>query len=187
LKPVEFLSLDERTESLGAVACEHTTLIGDAGKQDAVGTGEKDIIPADLALVSIGYQGEPLPGTEQWFDSRKGVLQHEGGLVALPDGRLGGLFTAGWLKRGPSGIIGTNIPDAKETAASIVSVIERQPPKGGGDSVLTSHLHDRQVTVVTWEGYRRIVRKETELKRHANQPREKIVSVRDMLAAAVAS
>jgi NADPH-dependent glutamate synthase beta subunit-like oxidoreductase len=186
-RPVEFEPLEDKPGSLGAVVCELTTLVGDAEHQDAVGTGVKHKIPASLALVSIGYHGEPLPGTEQWFNSSKGVLQHQGSLVASPEDRLGGLFTAGWLKRGPSGIIGTNIPDAKETAASIVSVVEHQSPKESDDSLLTSLLHDRQVKVVTWEGYRRIAQKETEMKRHANQPREKIASVRDMLAAALAS
>jgi NADPH-dependent glutamate synthase beta subunit-like oxidoreductase len=63
--------------------------------------------------VSIGYKGVPLTGLEQWYDDRKGIITNKGGKIDGASSSLGGLYVSGWLKRGPRGIIGTNIMDAK--------------------------------------------------------------------------
>jgi NADPH-dependent glutamate synthase beta subunit-like oxidoreductase len=63
--------------------------------------------------VSIGYKGVAIEGSEPWFDESRGVMKNQHGLVdaANSDMNMGGLYVSGWLKRGPSGIIGTNIGD----------------------------------------------------------------------------
>lgn len=168
--------------------CERTRLEGPAGQQKAVGTNEFESIPAQLALVSIGYRGIALPGTEQWFDDRAGIIKNEHGRVDASTPELGGLYAAGWVKRGPSGIIGTNIPDAKDTVTTILSDVESDsPPQRDDPDQLGSLLKQRGVRVVGWDGYQRLERKELERKRHENQPREKLVTLEEQLESALES
>jgi ferredoxin--NADP+ reductase len=83
-------------------------------------TGESDLIEAQLVFRSIGYRATPVPGLP--FDNRRGTLPNDGGRVINPDtGRLiPGVYAAGWIKRGPSGVIGTNKKCANETVALLL-------------------------------------------------------------------
>jgi adrenodoxin-NADP+ reductase len=185
LSPKEFLPCESESSSMvGAVVCERTRLEGEPGHQRAVGTGQLETIPADLVLISIGYKGTPLPGLEPWFDDQRGVVIHQGGKVE------NGLYVSGWLKRGPSGIIGTNIMDAKDTVVSIVRDIEANNVTIIGKPEATENLLDllekRNVPVVHWMNFEKINAKETSVdhKRTEQQPREKIVNVKEMLEVA---
>eukprot|EP00977_Amphora_coffeiformis_P018177 scaffold6271_cov171-Amphora_coffeaeformis.AAC.3 len=174
MNPIGFEPHPENPTSLGAVLCERTRLEGEPGQQSAVGTGEFESIPADLALVSIGYKGLAIPGVEGWFDEARGVMKHENGKVDGVTSTLGGLYTVGWMKRGPTGIIGSNITDAKDTVATIVQDAETdfvEEKSGDVESILSG------CAVVTWEGYRRIEAAEASQKRSEDQPREKIVEL----------
>jgi adrenodoxin-NADP+ reductase len=183
LNPVRFEPDPENPSKLGSVVCERTRLIGEPGSQGAVGTGEEEAIPAQLALVSIGYKGVAIEGTEPWFDESRGILKNTHGLVESPVGTLGAVYTAGWLKRGPSGIIGTNIPDAKDTVATILHDMAGLTPKSNSSPPLRDLLEARGVQYVDWESYRRIDAAETnsERKRHPGQPREKITRLEELL------
>jgi adrenodoxin-NADP+ reductase len=175
LNPQEFEASDDTPTALGSVSCERTKLEGDAGEQKAVGTGEYESVPADLALVSIGYKGVALPGVETWFDTSRGTMVHEHGRVEGASGTNGGLYAVGWLKRGPTGIIGTNITDAKDTVATIVQDAETDfalEKSGDIESLLSASQ------VVDWAGYQRIEAVEASEKRSAAQPREKIVDLK---------
>lgn len=185
LSPVEFEPDETDPAKLGSVVCERTKLEGGPGQQKAVGTGELHRFPAQLALVSIGYKGVLLPGLEQWFDEGRGVLLNRNGRVDPPTADLGGLYAAGWIKRGPSGIIGTNIPDAKDTVATIVSDLDGYDRAREGS--IGELLDLRNVTVVDWDGYRRIDEREKTDKRSELQPREKITSVKLQLDIASSS
>jgi NADPH-dependent glutamate synthase beta subunit-like oxidoreductase len=139
------------------------------------------------ALISIGYKGNALPGLEEagLFDSRRGVVVNVHGKVDDAKNGLGGLYASGWLKRGPSGIIGTNIADAKDTVASIKKDLDHQAIKEGNRS-LQSLLAERGVKVVDWSSYELIDAAETDAKRKRSehQPREKIPNIDEMLRAA---
>lgn len=187
LNPTSFESMVSNGNSLGALVCERTRLEGDAGRQKCVGTGTFVKIPASLALVSIGYKSQAIRDIEQWFDAESGVLKNEGGRVEYRTAEKGGLYTSGWLKRGPSGIIGTNIRDANETVATIMEDLKLNRaamslPKGNHDGLLAL-LKERNVKVVDWEGYRRIEKAEYARRRSEHQPREKIVSFEEQLDA----
>jgi NADPH-dependent glutamate synthase beta subunit-like oxidoreductase len=160
-------------------------LDGGPGTQRARGTGDYEVLPANLALVSIGYKGTALGGTEPWFDEERGVMRNEGGRVEAATSIAGGLYAAGWLKRGPSGIIGTNIADAKETVSTIMTDLAAQEPRRR-DIVhdLLPVLRERNVPFVDWEGYRRIEKEEYRRRRSEAQPREKIVALHDLLESA---
>jgi adrenodoxin-NADP+ reductase len=219
LSPCRFEPSSHESSSLGAVVCERTRLEGVAGAQRAVGTGEFESIPARLALVSIGYKGVAIPDMDAtngegdddndknagFFDSKHGVARHVNGRIqgpitinsegpSSPSLLLGGLYASGWFKRGPTGIIGTNIPDAKDTVATILQdltnttfpvVWARKQHDNNEDEDLKSLLQQRNIAVVTWEGYQRIVEKENTEKRTAAQPREKITSLQVQIKTAL--
>ena len=140
------------------------------------------------ALISIGYKGIAIPGLEAMFDPRRGVVVNAHGKVDDSRDGMGSLFVSGWLKRGPSGIIGTNIADAKDTVASIMNDLDHQAVKET-EASLDSLLEDRQVKLVDWSSYERIDAVETDdkRKRSANQPREKIPNIDGLLQAAFVS
>lgn len=187
LNPARFEANETDSTKLGAVICERTKLEGEPGSQVAVGTGEFETIPAQLALISIGYKGVALPGIIEsgLFDSQRGVVVNTHGKVDDSKDGLGGLYVSGWLKRGPSGIIGTNIADAKDTVASITKDLEGQTIKSH-DTSLHYLLKERGVKVVDWSAYERIDATETDeaRKRSREQPREKLTSIDEMLRAA---
>ena len=175
LNPVAWEAHPDNPRALGYVRCERTRLEGPPGQQVAVGTGEYERIRADLVLVSIGYKGVAVPGAEPWFDETRGTMIHQQGKVDGATGELGGLYTVGWLKRGPTGIIGSNITDAKDTVATILQDAETEFRFDAELGDLESLL--KGCTVVDWEGYLRIEAAENSQKRTDEQPREKIVDV----------
>lgn len=137
--------------------------------------------------MSIGYKGVAIPGTEPWFEEAQGVLRNTHGKVDGVAGELGGLYTSGWLKRGPSGIIGTNIPDAKDTVATMLHDAEIiASPKEIATTSLKTLLEERGVAYVDWDAYRRIDAAEMkqEHKRNSEQPREKFTTTQQLLQAA---
>jgi len=198
MSPVSLVPKDSNSDRVGNVICERTKLEGEAFNQKAVGTGETESFPADLVLVSIGYKGMPLEGMEesQMFDQSKGVVVNEHGKVFGADN----LFVTGWIKRGPTGIIGTNIMDSKDTANSIMSFLDlknnnAQPQSSSsedeseslfGRNGLEEFLKSNNVEFVNWEQYLRIESSEKEPSRlrSGDHPREKFLSVEDMLIAA---
>jgi NADPH-dependent glutamate synthase beta subunit-like oxidoreductase len=95
---------------------ERTAVDGDGR---VMGTGELTVLPADLVVRSVGYRGIPLPGLP--VDQRSGTVPNDEGRV-LRDGRVSpGEYVAGWIKRGPSGVVGTNKHDARETVAGLLA------------------------------------------------------------------
>jgi len=190
MNPVEFLPSEKDPALVGSVVCERTRLEGEPGKQVAVGTGKFETIPANLALLSIGYKGLCLPGLEDSFDERRGTIDNNHGKVS---GEESGLYCSGWIKRGPSGIIGTNIQDAKDTVAAIVADLEAgvltkdnvsNVSSLRGTLGLDALLRERSTRVVDWASYAKIdaVEKEPSRLRTEEQPREKITNIQDMLS-----
>ncbi|MDK3257188.1 NADP oxidoreductase [Blastococcus capsensis] len=111
-RPVRLLGTDRVT----GVEVERTAVDGDGR---AIGTGEFEVLPADLVVRSVGYRGSPLPGLP--VDERSGTVPNEEGRV-LREGRPSpGEYVAGWIKRGPSGVVGHNKHDARETVAALLA------------------------------------------------------------------
>src|SRR5207249_6135797 len=103
---------DERVEAVEIVRNE---LVEENGRIVARPTGETETIPCGLVLRSVGYQGVALPGVP--FDDRRGVIPNTGGRVEGAERT----YAAGWIKRGPSGVIGTNKKDAIETVELLLA------------------------------------------------------------------
>ncbi|MFI9583394.1 FAD-dependent oxidoreductase [Streptomyces sp. NPDC052236] len=112
LRPVELLERDGR---VAAVRFERTAPDGAGGVR---GTGRYEEIEAQLVLRAVGYRGVPLAGLP--FDADRGTVPHAGGRVLRDGAPSPGEYVAGWIKRGPTGVIGTNRPCAKETVASLL-------------------------------------------------------------------
>jgi ferredoxin/flavodoxin---NADP+ reductase len=112
LRPVEI----HGPERVTGLTLERTGL-DESGK--FTGTGSTETLDAQLVLRSVGYQSVPLPGVP--FDERSCVVPNDGGRVTGPDGApLPGEYVSGWLKRGPSGVIGTNKSDAAQTVRALL-------------------------------------------------------------------
>ena len=126
LKPVEILG----TERVSGITLERTAIDSDGA---FTGTGQYETLDVQLVLRSVGYQSVPLPGVP--FDERASVVPNELGRVLGPDGSpLPGEYVAGWLKRGPTGVIGTNKSDAAETVRCLLEDLAGGP--GDGDMPL---------------------------------------------------
>jgi ferredoxin--NADP+ reductase len=138
-----------------------------------------ETIEAGLVLRSVGYQAVPLPGVP--FDERAFVLPNERGRVV--DAR--GVYTVGWIKRGPTGILGTNKRDAEETIACLAEDLrDGVLSEPEASEPIDALLAERNVGVVTVEGWRAIDGRELEAGRSADRPRVKLASRDELLAAA---
>ncbi|MEU9444262.1 FAD-dependent oxidoreductase [Streptomyces sp. NPDC048304] len=154
LRPVELLAEAGR---VGAVRFERTAPDGRGG---VTGTGRFEEVPAQLVLRSVGYRGVPLDGLP--FDAPSGTVPNTAGRVVRDGVPSPGEYVAGWIKRGPTGVIGTNRPCAKETAASLLAdapaLMRRHVPE---DPVAT--LRAAGIEPVPWVGWLAIERAEAEL------------------------
>jgi ferredoxin--NADP+ reductase len=143
-------------------------------------------IECGLVLRSVGYRAVPLPDVP--FDERHFVLPNERGRVRAPDGEpLPGVYAVGWIKRGPTGILGTNKRDAEETVSCLVADLgaEALPePQDPGRDQIDALLAERNSDVVTVEGWRAIDGHELERGRGELRPRVKLASRDELLASA---
>ena len=122
------------------------------------------------------------------FDERSFVLPNERGRVHTPDGEpLPGVYAVGWIKRGPTGILGTNKRDAEETVRCLLEDLRAgglpPPPKPGRERI-DALLAERRPDLVTVEGWRAIAAHELERGRAERRPRVKLASRDELLAAA---
>jgi ferredoxin--NADP+ reductase len=117
--PVEILGEGENGPVTGVRVAVNRLEKDADGRVRAVPTGEEEVIECGLVLRSIGYRGRPLAGIP--FDERRGLIRNEDGRVCEDDGApCRGEYVVGWIKRGPTGVIGTNKKDAADTVARIV-------------------------------------------------------------------
>jgi len=157
LRPVKV----EGTERVSGLTVERTRL-DENGR--LTGTGELETIPAQMVLRSVGYQSVPLPGIP--FDERTHTVPNAEGRVLGPDGApLPREYVAGWLKRGPTGVIGTNKSDAAQTVRSLLADLAGGAPDGAAPNrvPLVDVLPGRNVATVSYAGWLKVERAEAEL------------------------
>jgi ferredoxin--NADP+ reductase len=165
------------------VVLETNKLTGEPGRQKSSGTGATETVESGLLFRSVGYRGTEMPGVpfhEQW-----GIIHNEEGRVTDNGKPVPGLYTAGWIKRGPSGIIGTNKPCSIETVKNLLEdlpSLESCPKRDSGK--LLAMLADRGIKVINYEMWQKIDAAEIERGEAKGKPREKFVTVDEMLAAA---
>ena len=114
-----------------------------------VETGEEVTIDAQMVLASVGYRGLPLPDLP--FDADRGVVPNLDGRVVRDGTVVPGEYVAGWIKRGPTGIIGTNKRDARDTVRNLLTDAPTLPQAPVRDpDALPRELSERGVRVTTW-------------------------------------
>ncbi len=180
-----FLEGPARIEGAGKVErviLARNRLEGAPFNQVARETGETVTQPCGILFRSIGYKGVPISGVP--FDERKGIFPNDEGRIKNASGPVPGLYVAGWIKRGPSGIIGTNRACAVGTIASFMADLPKLEAiaKPGGQG-LRELLAERGTRAVTYAEWRRIDAAEISRGQPKGKPREKFTRVAEMLNA----
>lgn len=182
--PVEILGEGEDGPVTGVRVVRNRIEAGDDGRLRAVSTGVEEEIGCGLVLRSIGYRGQPVDDIP--FDHERGLVANDGGRVRTPDGRPSpGEYVVGWIKRGPTGVIGTNKKDAADTVAKIVADAEQgalADPGVDGESI-EAWVAERAPDAVTWAGWQAIDQHERGLGEPHGRPRVKLVRLADLVAA----
>ena len=167
------------------VRVAETAAVPDGDRVVARPTGATSDLPCGLVLTSVGYRGARIPGIP--FDDQRGVLPNETGRVLDPGSGtpLTGAYTAGWIKRGPSGVIGTNRWCAEDTVDALLEDWSAgrldDPPSGGPEfSALVAERRPEALGLTEWKA---IDAHERRAGRDEGRPRVKLVDIRDMLAA----
>lgn len=168
---------------LQSITLEAQRLSGPAFQQWAEPTGRLLQIEAGLLFRSVGYRGSALPGLP--FDEHSGTLPHLHGRL-LSDERqvLPGWYVTGWVKRGPTGIIGTNRLDSADTVARLLEDLPSLNEAKAGRAGLSALLAARRRPVIGFDGWQAIEALERQRGAERGKPAEKFVRVADMLAAA---
>jgi len=152
-------------------------------------TGEEEVIDVGLVFRAVGYRGVPLPNVP--FNDDWGVILNVKGRVVDSETHEPkvGHYTAGWIKRGPSGVIGTNKPDAKETVELMISDVANdltlRPPHPGSDEA-EEMIRQKQPDYFSYADWKHLDQLEIERGQAAGRPRLKFTRVEDMLAAKAA-
>ncbi len=152
------------------------------GSVRAVATQEREVIPCGIVFRSVGYRGVGVPGVP--FDDGAGVIANIDGRVRDGADAIPGVYCAGWIKRGPTGVIGTNKKDATETVELLLEDARAGRLAGRGDGTLDELLAARGVEVVMYGGWERIDALERARGEAEGRPRVKLTSWDELLAAA---
>jgi len=163
-----------------AVETERTMINSDGL---VVGAGGRQTLAADLVVRSVGYRGLPLSGVP--FDAGSGRVPHAEGRVIRDGGFSLGEYVTGWIKRGPTGVIGTNKSDAAETVTSLLTdvrngVLQAQGRSGRLDRLLAQ----RGIRALGMPAWHRIDAAELELGARNGRLRTTLAHRRELLAAA---
>jgi ferredoxin--NADP+ reductase len=163
--------------------CRNTLVRADDGKLRPRALGDAvETIGCGLVLRSVGYRAVPLPGVP--FDERDYVLPNDRGRVLTEDGEpLPGVYAVGWIKRGATGILGTNKRDADETAACVAEDL-RAGVLSAPPEPIDALLAERKPDLVTIDGWRAIDAQEVGRGRDEHRPRVKLASREELLTAA---
>jgi ferredoxin--NADP+ reductase len=181
--PIEILGEGDGVRSV--ILGRNALKPSESGSLRAVPTGETEEIEAGLVLRAIGYRGVALPGVP--FDERSATIPNQGGRVQSPDGVKIGEYAVGWIKRGPSGVIGTNKKDAQETVDALLEDLaagKLPTPADPDPERIEELLRLRHPALVTYEGWSEIDRHEQSLGEPHGRPRVKLTRIEHLLAVA---
>ncbi|TGZ82916.1 FAD/NAD(P)-binding domain-containing protein [Ascodesmis nigricans] len=198
--PTEFIP-DGSLSRIGSINFEKNALEEPrfAPESAARGTGEYEELPAQAVFRSIGYLSESIPGLDELdipFNARRGLVpNHNGRVLHFSSGSeehtvIPGMYTSGWVKRGPTGVIASTMMDAFETADAIVedwtsgqAFMSKggEGDKGGWDAV-RGEVKSRGIRPVNWEEWKKIDAAERERGKMLGKEREKFSQTEDMLA-----
>lgn len=191
LAPRAFIPDAKDATRLGAVEFERTIVDPHNGR--ASGTGTTEHIPASLVFRSIGYEIIPVPGVP--FDQQLNHVPHAQGRVTVDSSEgaavISGLYVAGWLKRGPSGVIAATMYDAFQTAATIAADLAPSSDAAASSSLPVTLKPTREETIawltrvqptrpVTFDDWKKIEAEERRRGEALGKPREKMTSLKEI-------
>ncbi|MBA2260470.1 MAG: FAD-dependent oxidoreductase, partial [Acidobacteria bacterium] len=185
VSPVELLG-DGSGRVTGIRLVRNRLVASETGSINAEATGEFEELEVGLVFGSVGYRGVWLRDVP--FDDSRGVVPNDKGRVLDPESKrpVAGVYVTGWIKRGPSGVIGTNKPDAVETVNAMVADLEQgshwQPAEPDARAIEALVLA-RQPLAVTYADWRSLDALECSNGQACGRPRVKFASVEEMLAA----
>ncbi len=171
--------------AVSSVKVERGELHADSrGTPRPKGTGEFEDLDVQLVFKAVGYRGVPIEGVP--FDDGWGVIPNDEGRVldARDGNRVDGQYVVGWAKRGPTGLIGTNSPDAKETVARMLEDIAGKTAAAlaaDDADAMPSLLAERGVEFVTLEDWQRLDAFERDQGQKAGKVRAKLTSIDEMM------
>ncbi|WP_431952936.1 FAD-dependent oxidoreductase [Nocardia lijiangensis] len=181
--PVEILGHDRVT---GLRIARNRLDRNESGTPNAVPTGVTEDIETGLVLRAVGYRGAPMPDLP--FDNTRAVLPNDAGRVHDPDTNIPliGVYVTGWIKRGPSGVIGTNKSCAQQTVAALLADhaagLLRAPTTSTAQ--FTAWMHERRPDLISLTGWRAIDSAERQLGQDVSKPRSKITTFTELRTAA---
>jgi ferredoxin--NADP+ reductase len=165
VSPVAILG-EDKVEGVEIVRNE---LVEENGRVVPRPTGETEVIPAGLVLRSVGYKGVALPDVP--FDERSGTIPNDRGRVEGAERT----YAAGWIKRGPSGVIGTNKKDAAETVELLLEDARAgKLTRPASEATLESLLDERDAYYVEYDGWQAIDAAERSMGEPLGRPRVKL-------------
>ena len=161
-------------------------LVAEGDQLRAKQTEGRETIDAGLLFRAVGYRGKPLPDVP--FDEQRAVIANDQGRVIGTDGtHAPGEYVVGWIKRGPSGVIGTNKKDAQETVDRLLEDFSGEPPHTPADPTPEGAerlLVTRRPDLVTYAGWEAIDRHERSLGESQGRPRVKLTQIEELVRAA---
>jgi ferredoxin--NADP+ reductase len=164
---------------------EKNELVSDGERTFPRGTGHFEDLPVDLVFRSVGYRGVPIEGLP--FHDRWGVIPNEAGRVSDASGaHLKGHYVSGWIKRGPSGVIGTNKKDGTETATCMLEDAAASAllqPESPDEQAIDTLVRARRPDLVTYEDWTKVDALELSKGEAAGRPRVKLTSRAEIMEA----
>lgn len=205
LAPTHFLAHHDQADSVSSTQFDITTLTDPFDPRSSVETtDETTVLPSSVVFRSVGYKSTPLPGFAEagiQFDERRGTVDNDGlgrvtRLVSEAKGehvarqQVPGLYCAGWLKNGPTGVIASTMQDAFTTGEAIAQdwisgaefLQSRDSKTIGGWASVKDSLPDRGQSAVAWSQWRKIDQAERDRGHRQGKLREKFTKTGDMLA-----
>ncbi len=185
VSPVELIG-DDRGAAVAMRLVKNELYQRDQGSLRSRATDQYEEIPIGLVFRSVGYRGIPLPDIP--FNEDRDVILNEKGRVLQPSRStpLRGVYTAGWIKRGPSGVIGTNKPDSVETVKGMLEDFDQGhilEPSHPSPAAMEQLLQQRQINYVTYTDWQQLDALEVAKGKAEARPRIKFTTIEAMLQA----
>lgn len=206
LSPIHFLASESDSTRIASTEFDVTRLESPFDPQSKVtSTGEKQVLPSDIVFRSVGYKSVALAGFAEagiQFDQRRGIVSNDGlgRVVRLLSGQdqtekiqeqVPGLYCAGWVKRGPTGVIASTMTDAFTTADAIVQdwlsgadflKIGGSHAASGWEGVAQDPTTDSASHAIGWDQWQKIDKEERSIGQSKGKEREKFTHTADMLS-----
>ena len=184
LSPIELLAADDG--GVGSMRVVRNRLVeSKSGRLSSMPTDTTFELPVGLVFRSVGYRGVSLPDIP--FNVDWGVVPNESGRVVDKNGKVQeGCYVGGWIKRGPTGVIGTNKRDANETVSCMVEDLaagRHFHPEAASAEAVENFLRSRRAAIITYADWLRIDELETAAGAESNRPRIKFTSLDEVLEA----